>query len=791
MNTNNNQTNNTATIDELKERPIWMVASSGKGGAKEKQPLSPHKGMIGSTTNPLSWGTYDQAKRREKELKDGAKGVGFVIGQYNDDYQMFFIDLDADKKSHLINRDALGILALFSGKTYIERSISGNGIHIYGLCKRDQLPPGRYKSKKTETHIEQYTQARYAVYTGDETGDSAGQLTDQTALYLETLDKYFQKEEGSDDKRPATPQNPLEKQNEVGLFCRAYDPIQEAIDTFLSDEYAPTADPKRYTYIKGSAEAGLVIYDDVFAYDNHATSPTSGELCNAFDLVRIHKFRELDEHLDGRHKNPKTRPSYLAMLKLMENDERVKEQKATETAARLAQVETEFSYEDVSEKNTVKLQYGGKDYRVLPTINNVFLILTETKEFKGKLYSDTFAARDVICGKLPWNDEFPRDWSDTDTQQLRRFLEIHYDGLTNQNIIESGIVNACQANRRHPVRDYLNNLPEWDGVERVEELLVDYLGAENTEYVRTVTKTHLVAAVARVMEPGVKYDTMITISGGQGLRKSTFIRLLCSDLWFNDSLRDFNGKDPFELIQGSWMVEIGELAAYKKSEKEEFKMFLSKTADRYRPPYGKRTIMQPRQCIFWGTTNDPQFLRDITGERRIWPIAGGIEPIIKDVFEDLPGERDQIWAEALKAYTEHWPLFLDQRMEDIANKVREGFKEEDARIEAIEEFLERPIPTNWEERDLQERLDWLDGYKSKEGVETMQRNSVTAIEIWVECFRGKLNDFPRRDNNEIINIVNSLPVWKKTGRGNSLGKAYNNRRPHISFVRTTKKSKSK
>lgn len=604
-----------------------------------------------------------------------------------------------------------------------------------------------------------------------------------------------------EEHRAKTQQDPREKNNEVGVFCRAYT-IQEAIETFLPDVYTSTDKPNRYTYAAGSTVGGLVLYDDIFAYDNHATSPASGQLCNAFDLVRIHKFGEEDAR--SRVKDPTKLPSYKAMLELMERDDRIQKQKAHDLTEKQKSVESEFEFETPPDQDDSWKDLLVYDKAGLPAklINNVYLILTHDPAFKGKLYTDTFAARDVLEDSLPWSRKYEdkgedgkpkkhyRDWSDADTAQLRRYLEVYYNGLTNKDVVETGLTNAFQAQSRHPVREYLESLPEWDGTERVDTLLVDYLGAEDSKYVRTITRTHLVAAVARVMEPGIKYDTMITLCGSQGAHKSSFIRILCGDDWFNDSLKSFNGdKDAFMLIQGSWMIEVGELVAYGRSKTEEFKSFLSKTTDIYRAPYGHRTGRQPRQCIFWGTTNGVQFLKDPTGERRMWPVdVSGKDgkTRTKNVFESLADERDQIWAEALAYYRDDWPLFLSDDMERTAEEMRTAFMEEDDRRDSIVAFLEKDITDNWEDMDLSDRRDWLSGDESIFSAgNPVKRTKVTAFEIWVECFSKNVNEpFPKVENNFITDVMNSLPDWETIRRPTRLDhKVYDGKQKRVYFIR--------
>ena len=283
---------------------------------------------------------------------------------------------------------------------------------------------------------------------------------------------------------------------------------------------------------------------------------------------------------------------------------------------------------------------------------------------------------------------------------------------------------------------------------------------------------------------------MITLCGSQGAHKSSFIRILCGDDWFNDSLKSFNGdKDAFMLIQGSWMIEVGELVAYGRSKTEEFKSFLSKTTDIYRAPYGHRTGRQPRQCIFWGTTNGVQFLKDPTGERRMWPVdVSGKDgkTRTKNVFESLADERDQIWAEALAYYRDDWPLFLSDDMERTAEEMRTAFMEEDDRRDSIVAFLEKDITDNWEDMDLSDRRDWLSGDESIFSAgNPVKRTKVTAFEIWVECFSKNVNEpFPKVENNFITDVMNSLPDWETIRRPTRLDhKVYDGKQKRVYFIR--------
>lgn len=570
------------------------------------------------------------------------------------------------------------------------------------------------------------------------------------------------------DEGDAAPlQDPREKPGLVGAFCRAYS-VPEAIAAFLPEVYMPGDAPDRYTYAAGTTANGLVIYDGGLAcYDNHSTSPASGKRLNAFDLVRLHKFGALDA--GSRTKNPTKLPSYAAMLALVKDDARVKQALFGE-----------------EEEWKSLLEYDGKG-RVAKTINNIFLILTHDPAFAGKLYNDVFSLRNMVAGALPWNDDDqPRDWSDEDTAGLRLYLEAQYDGLSGKDIIETALTNAFQAQKKHPVRDWLNALPLWDGIPRAEKVFIDCLGAEDTQLNRVLTMTLLVAAVSRVMTPGIKFDQMIVLSGPQGIGKSKLIAALCPDpRWFNDSLRDFSNKDAFLQLQGSWLVEFAELTPNRRSELDETKAFITKTADKYRPPYARHSVLVPRQCVFIGTTNEHQFLHDPTGDRRSWPIACGVQPPTKSIDRDLPGELEQIWAEVMAAYHAGWPLVLDAVLEQEMERVRESFREDDAIEDAVLAFLEIPIPENWKELSLLDRRHYYATYDPERPspLKTVLRQTVTGLEFWVEYFGGNINEFPRSMNRAVNSILAHHQGWTRSKERPRLDKIYGGRRPKTFYVR--------
>jgi predicted P-loop ATPase len=242
---------------------------------------------------------------------------------------------------------------------------------------------------------------------------------------------------------------------------------------------------------------------------------------------------------------------------------------------------------------------------------------------------------------------------------------------------------VARENSYHPVRDFLNSLA-WDGQDRLSRWLIDYLGAEDTEYVRAVGRAWLISAVARAMKPGCKADYMLVLEGPQGKGKSTALHVLAGP-WFSDSLpRDVGHKDAKDHLRGSWIIEMGELASIKRSEVEELKTFLAACADRFRPAYARYEVEWPRQCVFAGTTNEARYLKDPTGNRRHWPVlCGDID------LEGLRSARNKLLAEAVVAYRQGERWWLDEETEAVARDVQDARREDDPWVTAISDYLEQ------------------------------------------------------------------------------------------------------
>lgn len=564
-------------------------------------------------------------------------------------------------------------------------------------------------------------------------------------------------------KMAAKQGNPLEKKGVVGAFCRQYN-IFDVMEKFLPGVYEPTVDPNRFTYAGGSTVGGAIVYDDgLFLFSHHATDPCSGRLVNSFDLVRLHKFGDLDD--DAKPGTPVNKlPSFVQMSSFALNDAGV--------AAVLSQERYEQALEDFGEPEApakredfewirkLKISSTGNP---LKTIENIQIVLENDPRLKGKIRMDTFADEIVGYGPFPWS---PREeekgsfiWTETfDDTGLQGYIE-KVLGFRSKDAIQVALMQCAAKNRFNPVTDYLNSL-RWDGIKRLDTLFIDYLGAADTPYVRAVSRKSFTAAVARAMVPGIKYDTMPVLTGAQGIGKTTLIQKMGKN-WFTNSIETFEGKEAAELLQGVWLVEIGEMSAYKRSDLDTIKGFLSRTEDHYRAAYARKTEKRPRKCVFFGTSNRNDYLKDPTGGRRFLPIDCGLQAPTKGVFTHLDEEVDQLWAEAVMYWRLGEPLILSGELLEEAKRQQEGHSEHDPREGMIREFVERPVPVDWNKKDIGTRKLYWSSEFGKVNTETVERDRICAAEIWVECLGGEIRNMKRIDTMAINDILEKIEGWEK------------------------------
>lgn len=570
--------------------------------------------------------------------------------------------------------------------------------------------------------------------------------------------------------------DPTEKPGVIGAFCRAYG-IEDAINTFLSDKYEKTGHDGRYTYKLGSVAGGLVCYEGKFAYSHHETDPASKQLCNAFDLCRVHLFGAQDE--GSRALDVTRKPSYAAMQEFAAKDKAVKLLMARERAQAAADdfdgLDDAELPEDYNDEWKAELEYT-KSGKLLCNIANIILILENDPALAGHIVHDLFTGMDSAKDGLPWNKN-ANQWTDTDDANLRVWLEKHYD-ITGKEKIADALTAVLTRHSYHPIRDYLSGLT-WDGVPRLDRIIIDYMGAEDSELNRAMSRKHFVAAVARVFNPGCKYDYCLIMSGAEGIGKSTLLRVM-GGKWFNDSITTLEGKEGMEQLRRAWVVELGELSSIKRSDVEQVKAHLSKQVDIYRAAYARRVLEHPRQCVFCGTTNEALFLKGDTGNRRFWviPVVAELRKY-RDWNEAIRRDRDQLWAEAVHYYKQGEPLYLSEELEAQAKQRQQDFNDDndDPIVAMLDKYLNTLLPVNWDTMDIQARRSYLRDPDPLQAEGTVKRDKVCAAEFICEQL-GK--DMADKDYKYLCRRVSKMigdrPEWERVSSTKHAAKLYGTQR---------------
>lgn len=542
-------------------------------------------------------------------------------------------------------------------------------------------------------------------------------------------------------------QDPLTKEGTVGLFNRVFFPVTRALEQFLSDVYEPTDNENRWHLIASSSMAGVEIKEDKFVYSHHAKDPAYLHLCNAFDIVRIHKFGDLDD-----------KDSFKAMCDFAMQQDDVKLAAANE---RLAEAETDFA--DAGDDDWKKKMQRNKNGVLENSLHNIRLIM-ENDPYMKNIRFNQLADGMEICGEVPWKHP-AKFWRDADDAQLICYVDACYGSFSQRNY-DVAVTKAADDRSYHPIKDYFESLPVWDEIPRVDTVLIDYLGAQDNEYVRAVTRKALCAAYMRIYHPGIKFDYITVLNGEQGIGKSTLIAKLGME-WFADSLTlsDMNDKTAAEKLQGYWIHEIGEMAGMRKADLEKVKAFVSRCDDKYRASFGRRVTPHPRQCVFFGTTNSENgYLRDITGNRRFWnvrvPGTGRMKPW--DLTQEII---DQIWAEVIVLAKGGEELFLSHELEKYAKKEQSEAMERDDREGLVARYLDMLLPETWDTMDVYQRWEYVqdpDGPLNVKG--TVRRETVSNIEIWCECFGKAKEDIKPSDSYALAAIMTRFGDWERTAK---------------------------
>lgn len=562
-------------------------------------------------------------------------------------------------------------------------------------------------------------------------------------------DKYLRPDEVLDTRSSSTSeskirakisgqQNPLSKKGFVGAFCNKYG-IAESIEQFLSSEYVEGSSSNSYTYIKGTSTDGVKIYENLFAYSFHDSDPCRHRLCHAFDLVRIHKFGSLDREAGVPYGAPNA-PSLRMMVSFCRD---VLDLKPIGSR--------DFGF--LEDDEWTQYLHLDKKGTILSTAENIELIFDNDSNIAKAFGFNLFNSQTYLMRSVPWrNIPSPASIKDIDYAGLRQYLDVHY-GISSGGKVEDGMHLSAWKNKFHPVKDFLDPLV-WDGVPRVDTLLIDYMGAEDTPLNRTLLRKFLLGAVNRVYNPGCKFDyALILIGLLQGEGKSTLGSLLGGP-WFSDSFLSFTGKESFEQLQGSWIIELGELAGMRKTEIESIKHFITKRVDKFRPAYGRVVEEYPRQCVFFGTTNELEFLKDPTGNRRFWPVKCEVKSAKHSIWEgSFVSSIPQVWAEVMTYFRQGETTELSSELFQEVNTIQKDHLDVDGRLGIVKEWLAKPITLEYLAAPPNTRIHMLNGPPLENGY---ARISVSAIEVWVECFGLEANALDNRKSREISGMLRML-----------------------------------
>jgi predicted P-loop ATPase len=366
-------------------------------------------------------------------------------------------------------------------------------------------------------------------------------------------------------------------------------------------------------------------------------------------------------------------------------------------------------------------------------VQNALVALRFSREWNGVLHFNESALQVVAKALPPWDSrDVPFAWRDDDDVRAAAWMQQHGVMITKE-VMGQAIQTVAREFPFHPIREYLDTL-RWDKIPRIDDWLTLYLGVDPSEYTRAVGTKWLIGAVARVFRPGCKNDTCLVLEGPQGLLKSTALKTL-ADPWFTDEIADLGTKDAALQVRGVWIIELAELDAMGRPETSRIKAFMSRSTDRYRPPYGRHLVEVPRESVFAGTVNHQTYLKDETGGRRFWPVQCENASIA-----ELRRDRNQLWAEAVVRYRagENW--WIDSAQLSAA---------------AAEEQQERYDSDPWQ--PLIE--DWVG-----------DRSQVTVEQILRNCVEKRHCDWTQGDKNRVARCLRAMGWTRKRGRKNERGK---------------------
>ena len=709
--------------EELRKLSRWVCwRLEERKGKPTKVPVNPKPKRDGTygmamSNNPDTWGSY--ATALECLTKDTTlAGIGFMLG---DGY--VGVDIDECQEDGIIAEHARDIVSTLD--SFTEYSPSGLGLHV--ICK-GKLPEGRRqvfieRDGKPNAHLGIYDERRFFCMTGNVLDAGHMDVEERTDELSIVHEKYI------NVKKPGKSEQKTSKSvHEKPVFVNDDEIIEKALSAKNGNAFAGLMDGKWKGIYPSTSEADLALCN-LLAFWTDRDPVTMDRLFRRSGLYR-------DKW--GERRGEASTYGEVTISKAIDDCREVYTQSRSKKERQLQQPpEIDTGFEQLGKAAGMQNDWEpqltkDKDGKIYTTISNVLIILQNDSLLTGKIVLNQLLNQMEVCGKLPWGKS-SGEFSDTDFNEILYYLEVNYN-FAAKSKTESALDIASSRAAYHPIRQYIDSL-KWDGKARVSTALIDYLGAEDTPYVRAVTRKTLVAAVARVYQPACKFDYMLVMVGKQDLGKSTFFRKIAGDNFFSDSLKmtDMQSKTGPEKLSGKWILENAELAGARKAEVEDIKSFLSCQSDRYRAAYGKFAKDYPRQCIIVGSTNvEDGFLRDQSGNRRFWPVK------VSDKRAHTPWDidatiRDQIWAEAKHLYDGGETIYLSREQEESAKIIQEEFTEENPYFGPIQEYLEC-------------------------------RAATCNLELWIRALGGEKSKYGRAQQLDINACMGKMLGWQRGER---------------------------
>lgn len=551
--------------------------------------------------------------------------------------------------------------------------------------------------------------------------------------------------------------DPFALEGTVGAFNRAYEDFGTLIREYDLPYRAVTED--RWQLVGASAAAGMGMVAPGLVFSHHANDPAYGQTCSAFDLARLHMYGHLDEKSDS--KTPVNRlPSTRAMQEHATTDMRVITELLGDDFVQEMGDTADAVDGDPDVNWRMGLRLDPKTGAPLDEIGNWDLLVRHDLGFRCVRYNELSLSLE-LSQDAPWRAVGDRPTFDAgDRAALALHIERQYHFRPGRSYLDDVLFSVALQRRYNPVKDYLSGL-KWDGTSRVEECLP---GVKPTPFTRLAARKSMTAAVARMFEPGCKWDHVLVLYGPEGLGKSHWMERLA--LGHSVTLGRVTDKDTLIAMQRAWIMASDEGASMKKGDFNSTKEFITRRTDVFRAPYERETSVHPRHCVIWATTNDPEFLRAQEGNRR-FHIVHCEEKVDFDAL--TPDYIAQVWAEAVHLYREGELLFLTEEEDELAAESRVEFTEENPRAGLVRRYLDTLVPENYWSMSPESRQLWLlndgdgDGMQAP-GVRSI--NQVCSVQLWTEALglpKSGGHDY-YEGLKELREIMMSMPGWEMATR---------------------------